>query len=345
MNDPTASRAPDLQDVLRSRRRQEGRARRTPVLTDPRLDTALGRRVAVKAEFLQRAGSFKFRGIDNAVECLDPAAAARGVVIVSSGNAGQAAALSAALRGVRCTVVMGDDAVPTKVRAVRSLGATVVSAGTTTEDVFRTCDELVAEHGWTLLHPFDHPEVIAGHGSLSLEVLEDCPEVGTVVVPAGGGGLLASVGLVMKSLAPKVRVIGVQPVGSDAVRRSFAAGTPVALDRPAHSIADGLVLEQAGDLTCSLIGDYVDDVVVVDDEAICRAMELAWTALRVAVEPSAAASLAALMSTRWNGGLEVAVATGGNFDPALLAHVTSGGTAEAWMSRPAAPGAPLDPDH
>lgn len=321
---------PGLADVLAARRRQGSRVRRTPVLDDPRLDEALGRPVAVKAEFLQRSGSFKFRGLDNSVDSLSPEVASRGTVIVSSGNAGQAAALACAIRGVSCTVVVADNAVPNKIAAIEALGATVVRAGMTAESVFGAAQVLAQTHGLAELHPFDRSDVIAGHGSMALELLEDCLDIGTVVVPAGGGGLLAATAMVVKAVAPEVRVIGVQPESCAALRDSYVAHRWTPLAGAASSIADGLSVEEPGHLTLSMVRSWVDDIVVVSEEEICRAMTLAWQALRVAVEPSAAASIAALQRYRWPGGREVAVATGGNVEPALLAHATSGGTAEQW---------------
>jgi threonine dehydratase len=331
----TADRRPSFQDVLEAREEQHGRVLHTPLLSDPRLDRVMGRAVHVKAEFLQRAGSFKFRGIDHSIRKLSLEERARGVVIVSSGNAAQAAALSAHLYGVPCTVVASDFASETKLRAAEALGASIVRAGTTAAQVFGRCTELAESQGLTTLHPFDRAEVIAGHGSLAMEILEDLPEVGTIVVPTGGGGLLAAVAIVAKTLAPAVRVIGVEPSLSPAMRRSLDVGSITALDEVAISIADGLISDRPGDLTYSIAAELVDDVVLVGEEAIAEAMAMAYRELRVAIEPSSATALAALLEHRWPGGAEVAVATGGNFDPALLAHVVSGRTAAAWRERAA----------
>jgi threonine dehydratase len=284
----------------------------------------------VKGEHLQRGGSFKFRGLDNKIASLG-AAARDGILVVSSGNAAQAAALSAHVRGISCTVVMPDKALPMKVQAVESLGATIVRGGPTSVEMFATGDRLATERSLHQVHPFDQPEVVAGHGSLALELLEDCPDAGTVYVPASGGGLLAAVALVVKGLAPHVRVVGVQPVGADSVRRSLEAGAPVAVDAPITTICDALTAQCVGALTLELIAAFVDDVVLVDDEQVCAAMRTAWLTLRQAVEPGAATSLAALMAAAGpTTGVDVAVLSGGNVDLGLLAHVVAGGTAQQW---------------
>jgi threonine dehydratase len=331
---PHAASPVSLDDVRAAHERQVGVIRRTPMLTDPRLDRAVGRRAAVKGEHLQRGGSFKFRGLDNKIASLGDAAK-DGIVVVSSGNAAQAAALSAHVRGIPCTVVMPDKALPTKVQAVESLGATIVRGGPTSVEMFATGDRLAAERSLHQVHAFDQPEVVAGHGSLALELLEDCPDVGTVYVPASGGGLLAAVALVVKSLAPQVRVVGVQPVGADSVRRSLDAGRPVPVDAPITTICDALTAQCVGSLTFEIIKTYVDDVVLVDDEQACAAMRTAWLTLRQAVEPGAATALAALMAADKTGdGTDVAVLSGGNVDLGLLAHVVAGGTAAEWRLRP-----------
>jgi threonine dehydratase len=322
-----------LADVRAARERQAGVIRRTPLLTDPRLDHAAGRPVAVKAEHLQRGGSFKFRGLDNKIASLGEAARS-GILVVSSGNAAQAAALSAHVRGIPCTVVMPDQALPTKVQAVESLGATIVRGGPTSVEMFATGDRLAAELSLHQVHPFDQPEVVAGHGSLALEILEDCDRLGAVYVPASGGGLLAAVALVVKTVAPQVRVVGVQPVGADSVRRSLAAGRPVPVDAPITTICDALTAQCVGSLTFDVISSYVDEIVLVDDEQAGAAMRTAWLAVRQAIEPGAATSLAALLAAPPSAdGLDVAVLSGGNVDLELLAHVVRGGTIAEWRER------------
>jgi threonine dehydratase len=322
---------PTIDDVHAAREGQRGRIRRTPVMTDPRFDRAAGRSVAVKAEHLQRGGSFKFRGLDHKIGSLGPRAE-DGILVVSSGNAAQAAALSAHVRGIPCTVVMPDKALATKVEAVESLGATIVRGGATSTEMFATGARLVEERSLHFVHPFDQPEVVVGHGSLALEILEDLPDVRTIYVPASGGGLLAAVALVVKSVAPAVRVVGVQPVHADSLRLSLAAGHPVALERPITTVADALTAQRCGDLTFALISSYVDDVVLVDDEQICAAMRTCWLTLRQAVEPAAATAVAALLAED-GGGLDVAVLSGGNVDLGLLLHVVDGGTAAQWQGR------------
>jgi threonine dehydratase len=323
---------PTLDDVLAARAASAARLRRTPLLADVRLDEAVGRPVAVKAEHLQYGASFKFRGLDYKISTLG-ARAADGVLVVSSGNAAQAVALSAKLRGIPCTVVMPEQAVAPKVAAVEALGATIVRAGTTTAEMFAAADEIAADRRLHQVHPFDDADVVAGHASIGLELVEECPELGAVFVPASGGGLLAGVALAVKAVAPTVRVVGVQAATADSVRRSLAAGHPVPVAGPIHTIADALLASQVGDLTFELIRDHVDDIVVVDDEQICAAMRTTWLSLRQAVEPGGATALAGLMATEGRGGRDVAVLSGANVDLNLLAHVVAGGTAAAWLSR------------
>jgi threonine dehydratase len=326
------ARLPTMDDVYSAREAQDGRVRRTPMLTDPRFTREVGRPAAVKAEHLQRGGSFKFRGLDHKIGALGEQAL-EGILVVSSGNAAQAAALSAYVRGIPCTVVMPDQALPMKVQAVESLGAEILRGGATSTEMFATGARLVEERSLHFVHPFDQPEVVAGHGSLALEILEDQPDVRTIYVPASGGGLLAAVALVVKAVAPTVRVVGVQPVDADSVRLSLAAGHPVPVERPITTVADALTAQRCGDLTYQLISSYVDDVVLVDDEQICTAMRTAWLTLRQAVEPAAAAAVAALqLGQDGTAGVDVAVLSGGNVDLGLLHHVVQGGTAAQWRA-------------
>src|SRR5688500_2457448 len=243
---------PSLDDVRTARETLGERVRRTPVLTDEGVDEVLGARVAVKAEHLQRGGSFKIRGILNRVLALTPAEREAGIVTVSSGNAAIASAASARMLGIECTVVMQEHAVQAKLAAVRALGATVVQHGRTDAEMLARSGELVAERGLAVVHPYDQAEVIAGHGTLGLEILEDVPDADTVVVPASGGGLLAGLCVAIKETRPDVRVVGVQPESAGGIRRSLDAGRVEAAP-DVRTIADGLNGEAPGALAFEVL--------------------------------------------------------------------------------------------
>lgn len=300
-----------LDDVRAAARRIQGVARPTPVvdLTEPG-----GPRLAAKCENLQPVGAFKIRGAYNMLAQLAPAERSRGVITYSSGNHGQAVAYAARLLGVPAVIVMPTTAPAVKVAGVRELGAEVIFEGTTSVERQARAEAEAARRGLTMVPPFDHPWIIAGQGTVGLEILDQCPLAATVVVPVGGGGLIAGVATAIKHVRPTVRVVGVEPVGAAKMAASLRAGAPVTLDRVA-SIADGLLPVRPGDLTFAHVRAYVDELVTVDDEAIERAV--AWLARRahLVVEPSGAASLAAVQAGAvrppdW--GVTVVVLSGGN---------------------------------
>ena len=329
---PSGPPAPTVADVWDARRALQGVVRRTPVLQDDLLDEAAGAAVHLKAEHLQRTGSFKVRGAYNKVRTLSPEARQRGILTISAGNAALGAAYAARAHGIACTVVMPARPVQAKLDAVRALGAEVVLHGASTTEMFARADELIAEHGFTLVHPFEQPEVIAGQGTVGLEILEDVPDLDTIYVPASGGGLIAGIALVVKSLAPHVRVIGVQPEGAPAIRMSLDAGA-LTESPPVDTLADGLIARRCGALNFALIQRYVDDVVLVSDDDILDAMRLIWRSLRMAVEPSGAAALAGARRDRRSGRARIAVvASGANVDVNLLQHAVAGGTAAGWKA-------------
>lgn len=242
---------------------------------------------------------------------------ARGVVTYSSGNHGRAVALAAREHGVPATVVVPVDAPSIKVEGIRRAGAEVVEEGTTSEQRRARAEEIAADRGRTIVPPFDHPHIVAGQGTVGLEIARDWPEVERVVVPVGGGGLLAGVAAAIRALLPEARIYGVEPVGAPAMLRSLEAGEPVTLER-IDTVADGLKPVRPGDLTFAHARALVDEVVLVDDESILRG--LAWLAgeARMLVEPSGAAAAAAVLADRLPGGglRTVAIVSGGNVDPA-----------------------------
>lgn len=298
-----------LDDVRAARRHLAGRIHRTPMLSSATAAAAVTRatgamladaRLYLKAEHLQKTGSFKPRAALARIASLTADERRRGVVTLSAGNAGQAYAWAGREAGVPVTVVMPAGAVPDKVAACRGYGATVVLHGEHVGESMRRVDELVEEHRLVLVHPFDEPEVVAGNGSLGLEILEDLPDVDVVVVGVGGGGLIAGVSLAIAESRPGVRIYGVEPVGSDALRRGIAAGEPVRLDPV--SVADGLGAPYAGRLAIEIGRRTLADVVLVDDPTILAGLRFGVERLKQVLEPAGAAALAAVLAGRVRSG-------------------------------------------
>ena len=287
---------------------------RTPLLPADVVSDQVGGPVWIKPEMLQRGGAFKFRGAYNFLSRMDADVRKRGVIAPSSGNHAQAVALAAKLYGIPATVVMPTTVTPAKRGGAERLGARVVLAGTTTADRLARAEELVEEEGLTLVPPYDHPLIIAGQGTVGLEIATDLPNVDAVLVPVGGGGVSAGVASAIKMRLPKARVIGVEPTGSPKLSRARAAGKPVRLER-STGIADGLLAVEIGHLTFAHHQRYLDDVVLVDDDALRRAMRLLLDRLKLVVEPSGAITVAALLEGKFRpSGPTVAVLSGGNIE-------------------------------
>ena len=292
---------------------------RTPLVTSHALGERIGAVAFLKLENLQRTGSFKVRGAVNAMARLAPAARAAGVVTMSAGNAAQAIAYAGRVHGVRVTVVMPETAPRTKIAATRGYGAEIRFAAEMTQ-LLPMVQELQAQ-GLHFLHPFDDDDVIAGHASLGLEILEDVPDVDLVVVPVGGGGLISGVALAIKAKRPAARVVGVQPEGAQAVRRALDAGHSVRLDS-VSSVADGLGAPFAGERNLEIIKRDVADVVVISDETILDGLRFLVTRARIVPEAAGAAAVAALLGgavTVRPGERVVAIVSGGNIDADRLA--------------------------
>jgi threonine dehydratase len=285
------------------------------MLESSALDELLGVRLTLKAELFQKTGSFKVRGLLYKTLELTPEERERGVITVSAGNAAGALAWAARAAGVPATVVMAKTAVPAKVAAARAYGAQVELVE---GDLIAAYESIRDERKLTGIHPFDDLDVITGHGSLGLEVLEDRPEVGTVLVPVGGGGLISGVALAVKLLNPTIRVIGIEPETADVVSRSLAAGEPQKLPT-AKSVADGLAAPVCGTHNFTIIQQYVDEVVRVSEAALIEATRLVMSRTKLALEPAAAAPFAALLEGKVPpDGLTAAVVSGGNLDVSKL---------------------------
>jgi threo-3-hydroxy-L-aspartate ammonia-lyase len=285
----------DFGDVERAAARLRGVAHRTPVLTSSTLDDRVGGRVFLKAETFQRMGAFKFRGAYNAVASLSPDELTRGVCAVSSGNHAQAVSLSARLCGTRAVILMPADAPAVKRAATEGYGAEVVEYERYGEDREELVHELAAERGMVLVHPFDNPRVMAGQGTVALELLDDVDALDVLIVPVGGGGLIAGCATVCAALSPRTRVIGVEPEAGDDVVRSLAAGERVRI-HVGRTIADGQQSASPGELTWPIIRDRVSDVMTVTDDQIVAAMRFLFERCKLVVEPSGASAFAALLA-------------------------------------------------
>ncbi len=318
-----------LADVQAARVALEGVSRTTPLEGLRGLSEQVGGPVLLKCENLQRTGSFKVRGAYVRISRLTDEQRARGVVAASAGNHAQGVALAASLLGCRSTVFMPEAAPLPKVAATTAYGAVVRHVGHTVDEALIAAHAFAAETGAVLIHPFDHEDVIAGQGTVGLEVLEQCPQVRTVVVCTGGGGLVAGIAAAVKGLRPDVRVVAVQAAGAAAFPGSLSAGRPTAL-ASMSTMADGIAIGRPGELTFPLVRDLVDEVRTVDEEALSRALLLCLERAKMVVEPAGAAALAAVMEDpRAFEPPVVVVLSGGNVDPLLLTKVVRHGLVAA----------------
>lgn len=313
---------------------------RTPMLDSRWLSGLLEMPVWLKCENLQRTGSFKVRGSAVRIARLDPAVRARGVVAASAGNHAQGVALAARQYGIPATIFMPEGAPINKERATRAYGAEVEFAGPTLEDALAVAEQRAAETGATLIHPFDHADIAAGQGTVGLEILEQCPDAATVLVPTGGGGLLGGIAAAVKGLRPDITVVGVQAASAAAFPASLAAGHPIRLTQMT-TMADGIAVGRPGELTFDLVRRHVDSIVTVSEEALSRAVLALAEREKLVVEPAgaAAAAAAAVSSGKagWpDGGDAIALTgpvvvllSGGNIDPLLLGKVIRHGLTAA----------------
>jgi threonine dehydratase len=317
-----------LEDVQAAARRLDGVAQRTHIETSRAVSEAAGVTTVLKCEHLQRTGSFKIRGAYNRIVNLTAAERDAGVVCASAGNHAQGVALSARLAGVQARVFMPVGAPLPKVEATRAYGAEVVLTGETFDDAFAASQEWAAQQGATFVHPFDHPDIIAGQGTIGLELCEQVPDIATVVVPVGGGGLISGIATAVKALKPACRVVGVQAAGAASFPASLAAGEPRTVTS-LSTIADGIAVKTPGTLTLAHVRARVDEVVTVTDESIARAVLLLVERAKQVVEPSGAAGLAAVLDGAATlVGPVVVILGGGNVDPLLLLRILQSGMSE-----------------
>ena len=305
-----------VDDVRDAAAQIKGVAHRTPVLRSRTLDGLVGAEVFVKCENLQRVGAFKFRGAYNAISRLSPEQLAKGIAAYSSGNHAQAVALAAREMGSTAVIVMPADTPASKAAAVAGYGAEIVTYDRYTEDRVAIGEKLAADRGLALIPPYEHPHVIAGQGTAALELLDEVGGLDALVVPVGGGGLIAGSATLAKGLRPEIRVVGVEPEAGDDTKRSLAAGERVSIPVP-RTIADGQAADIPGGLTFSINRRLVDDIVLVSDDEIREAMRFAFERMKIVVEPSGATPLAALLAGRLDP------------PPARIGVIVSGGNVDA----------------
>jgi threonine dehydratase len=313
----------ELADVQAAAQRLHGVAHRTPIFMSRTLDGLAGASVFVKAECFQRGGAFKFRGAYNKIASLGHNERVHGVLAYSSGNHAQAVAIAARLLGTTATIVMPEDAPTAKLEATRGYGAEIVMYDRFADDREAIGARLAAERGLALVKPYDDPLVMAGQGTVALELLVEVPELDLLVTPVGGGGLIAGCATVAKTLHPGLRVAGVEPAAGDDTARSLAAGERVSVGVP-RTIADGLQTAQPGELTFEVNRELVDEVVTVSDEEIVDAMAFLFDRMKLVVEPSGAVGVAALLNGRLRGTKVGVVITGGNVGAQRFAELVGG---------------------
>ena len=309
--------APGLPEIEAARARLAGVARVTPVYGSDTLSQLVGGKVLLKAENLQRTGSFKIRGAYNRISTLSDDERAAGVVAASAGNHGQAVAWAAREVGARARIYMPEDAPMAKVEATRHYGADIELTGTAIESCLDAATAYVSEHGATFVHPFEDPVVIAGQGTIGLELAEQAPDLETVLIPIGGGGLASGIALALRAVKPGLRIVGVQAEGT------LPGGS-------GYTIADGIAVKKPGELTMSILDDVLDEIVSVTDEQITEAIVLLLERTKLVVEGGGAVGVAALLSGKVDKpGVVVPVLSGGNIDATLLISVMRRGLAVA----------------
>lgn len=311
----------EIKEIQEAEQHLRGVTIRTPMLHDGALSDQLHCAMYFKAECLQVTGSFKVRGAYNRMRQLTDGERKRGVIATSAGNHALGVAFSAKRLGLSATVVMPENAVVEKLQAVKALGAEVLQHGHNSTEMFAYMNHLAHQRGYVVIHPFDDPQIIAGQGTVGLEMVQDLPPVDIVLCAVSGGGLISGVATAVKTLMPTIEVIGVQPTGASAAKQSLIEGYPVTVER-AESIADGLLAMRPGDITFAIMRRQVDDIVLVSEESILRAMAYIVRYLKVVTEPSGAVGLAAVLDhgTRFHGKRVAIVLSGGNVSPATLSQ-------------------------
>ena len=321
-------RIPTIEDIVKAQELLSGIIRRTPIQTSRTFSGLAGTNLFLKLECLQVTGSFKVRGAFVKVSRLSHKQTDYGVIAASAGNHAQGVAYAAMIKKIACTIVMPENASPAKVAATRSYGAKVIRRGTNYDDAWEATQQIAKSEGSTIVHAFDDPDVIAGQGTIGLELLEDLPDVDRIYVPIGGGGLAAGVAIAVKSRKPNVKIIGVESTAFPAMKESLAKGS-LQCTKHGYSIADGIAVKQPGELTHQIVSKYLDDIVLIDDTSIVKTMFLMMERAKLVVEPAGAASLAYLLSNGSYVGSRkdkvVTILSGGNVDMYLLGQIVAKG--------------------
>ncbi|MFN2239052.1 MAG: pyridoxal-phosphate dependent enzyme [Thermoanaerobaculia bacterium] len=319
MSQESPSQPITLEHVRAAAARIQGRVHRTPLLSNRSISESVGGEIRLKCENLQRIGAFKIRGALNALMQIPEDRRAQGVVAFSSGNHAQGVALAARMLGMPASIVMPEKSVPAKVEATRAYGATVVQSGVTESTRGDVAREIAAKTGATIIPPFDHDDIIAGAGTVGLEIVEDWPEVDTIVVPLGGGGLLAGIAVAAGSLKPGVRIFGVEPAAGNDGQQSFRSGSIVTIPPP-DTIADGARTLALGARNFRIIRERVTDIVTVDDRELLESLRFAIYRTKLLMEPTGCLAVAALLHGKVSGSKVAAVISGGNLDLSLLSR-------------------------
>ena len=322
-------RVPTIEDIVNSQELLSGTVRKTPLQTSRTFSSLAGTNLFLKLECLQVTGSFKVRGAFVKISRLSDKRAGYGVIAASAGNHAQGVAYAAAIKNIPCTIVMPENASPAKVAATRSYGAKVVRRGANYDDAWEATQEIAKAEDKTIIHAFDDPDVIAGQGTIGLELLQDLPDVDRIYLPVGGGGLASGIAISVKSTKPNVKIIGVESKAFPAMKESVAKGSLQSTKHGGYSIADGIAVKQPGELTHEIVSKYLDDIVLVDDTSIVKTMFLMMERAKLVAEPAGAASLAYILSNGGHAGSRndkvAAILSGGNVDMYLLGQVVAKG--------------------
>ena len=311
-----------FEDIERAYRTVKPVVHKTPLLSSRTLNSASGNEIYFKAENFQRVGAFKFRGAYNKISSLTDEERKRGVIAHSSGNHAQGVALASKLFGIKAVIVMPHNSVPNKIEATKGYGAEVVFCGTTINDREAKTNELIEKFGYTLLHPFNDEKLIAGQGTLVIEIFQEMKDLDYLFVPIGGGGLISGCAVAAKNLFPKITVIGVETEGANDCWQSFRAGRIISI-AAAHTIADGMRTNAVGEINFGIIQKYVDDVITIKDEDLYPTMKFFFERMKIVVEPTGAVAPAAAVKNEMglSGKKICAVISGGNIDPEILKQI------------------------
>lgn len=324
---PGRQKAPSYLDIVSARKAMEGIVRKTPVQYSNTFSRLAGTGVYLKLECLQLTGSFKVRGALAKIARMSEKQAGHGVIAASAGNHAQGVAFASARKNVPCTIVMPKNASPAKVAATKSYGAEVVQRGFNYDEAWEATQEIAKQEGRTIIHAFDDPDVIAGQGTVGLEILEDVADLDRIYLPVGGGGLAAGLAIAVKEKRPGVKIIGVESKAFPAMKESVKKGSLQSV-KAGYTIADGISVKSPGRLTFDIVSKHLDDIVLVEDMAIVKTMFLLMERAKLVVEPAGAASLAYLLSNGHQAGKKekvVSILSGGNVDMYLLGQVVAKG--------------------